>query len=146
VLEEEIVTKNYVMRHADLSSSEDETPSLEGEECNSRPSDEGDGEGESDDRLICVDEYALRGRRKRKNSPVSDSPLGDTERGREQISRSTSARRTKRKKRRWEWTLEAIEAGQDVLHNNPEDIQVVAPIQAEDGATKQELTESKAVT
>jgi hypothetical protein len=103
VLEEEITTHEYSMRHSDLNSSSDETSSPEAEESSSGSTDE--GEEEKGDLAIRVDEVASRGRSKRKTFSVSDSTLDGLDRGRNKGSRSTSARRTKRKRRRWEWML-----------------------------------------
>jgi len=97
ILEEEITTHEYSMRHSDLNSSSDETSSPESS------TDEG-GE-EKGDLTIRVDEVASRERRKRKTLSVSDSTSDGLDRGRNKGSRSTSTRRTKRKRRRWEWVL-----------------------------------------
>lgn len=102
VLEEEIVTKDYVARHADLtSSSDDDTASSESESSLRNSDDPGE---EVKGRIIRVDEFSSRGRSKRKTRATSDSGVTE-ERGRQDRSRSTSERRTKRKKARWEWTL-----------------------------------------
>jgi len=102
VLEEEIVTQEYVTRHADLTSSSDEdTASSESEE-SLRSSD--DPRKEVKGRVIRVDEFSSRGRSKRKIRATSDSSSTE-ERGSQDRSRSSSERRTKRKKRRWEWTI-----------------------------------------
>lgn len=103
VLEEEITTHEYSMRHSDLNSSSDETKSSEAEESSSGSTDE--GEEDKGDMTIRVDEVASRGRRKRKTLSVSDSTSDGLDRGRNKGSRSTSARRSKRKRRRWEWML-----------------------------------------
>ncbi|KAI1628337.1 hypothetical protein EDD37DRAFT_644138 [Exophiala viscosa] len=102
-LEEEIVTKEYVMRHADLTTSEDEIDISEPEESSSAWTNEAKS-GQAD-RIIRVDEYATRGRRKRKTLTVSESFSQDVDGGREEKSRSTSTRRNKRKRRKWEWTI-----------------------------------------
>ncbi|KAK5029896.1 hypothetical protein LTS07_005620 [Exophiala sideris] len=102
-LEEEIVTKVYVMRHADLTTSEDEIDLSEPEESSCSSTDEGEsGKG---DRIIRVDEYATRGRRKRKTLTVSESSSCNVDRVREERSRSTSTQRNTRKRRKWEWTI-----------------------------------------
>lgn len=102
-LEDEIVTQVYVMRHVDLSSSEDESTPSDGDEQDAASCEDEEGEAERQDSSnIRVDECSLRGRRKRKSATTTE----DMERGREGSSRNTSARRSKRKRRRWEWTLE----------------------------------------
>jgi hypothetical protein len=111
-LEEEIVTKVYVMSHADLSSSEDEIQTSETDESSSASTNEGDND--DGQRIIRVDEYAARGRRKRKTSTLSESSSRDVDRGREERSRSTSARRSKRKRRRWEWTIKSVRSDLDL--------------------------------
>lgn len=104
-LEDEIITKEYVKRHADLSSSEDEAIPSESDEQSGASTDE--GEDEVQDRGIRVDEISPRGRRKRKSAMFSDVSTDRVDgRGRNERSRSTSVRRSKRKKRRWEWTIE----------------------------------------
>jgi hypothetical protein len=105
-LEDEIVTSKYVMRHADLSSSEDESTPSETDEQSSTSNDEEEQE-EAKRPAIHVDEVSVRGRRKRKSVAISPSPATDSGRGRDERSRSTSVRRTKRKRKRWEWTLES---------------------------------------
>ncbi|KIX06318.1 N-acetylglucosamine-6-phosphate deacetylase [Rhinocladiella mackenziei CBS 650.93] len=107
VLEENIVTKEYVMRHVDLSSSEDESNSSDAEKSIEASPDEGGNF--VNDRQIRVDEYSSRGRKKRKSRTVSDISTQEIDRGRGKRSRSISAGRTKRKRRRWEWTLETME-------------------------------------
>lgn len=111
-LEEEIVTKVYVMRHADLSSSEDEIQTSETEESSNASTNEGDNDDRQ--RIIRVDEYAARGRRKRKTLTVSEPSSCDVDRGREERSRNTSALRSKRKRRRWEWTIKSVQPDLDV--------------------------------
>jgi hypothetical protein len=115
VLEEEITTHEYSMRHSDLNSSSDETSSPEAEESSSGSTDE--GEEEKGDLTIRVDEIASRGRRKRKTLSISDSTSDGLERGRSKGSRSTSTRRTKRKRRRWEWVLGPAKS---VKENSPD--------------------------
>jgi len=104
VLEEEIVTKEYVIRHADLTSSSDEdTASSESEDSLQRSEDPGD---ERNRRIIRVDEFSSsRGRNKRKTRASTDAGVGAEDRGRQERSRSTSERRAKRKTRKWEWTI-----------------------------------------
>jgi len=102
-LEEEIVTKVYVMRHADLTSMEEGIDTSESEEWNSASTDE--GESGKQDCIIRVDEYATRGRRKRKSLTVSVSSSQDVDCGRQERSRSTSTRRNNHKRRKWEWTI-----------------------------------------
>ncbi|KEF57559.1 uncharacterized protein A1O9_05477 [Exophiala aquamarina CBS 119918] len=103
VLEEEIVTKEYVARHADLTSSSDEdTASSESEESLQRLDNPGD---EGKHRFIRVDELSSPGRNKRKTRATSNAGVGTEGRGRHERSRSTSERRTKRKTRKWEWTI-----------------------------------------
>lgn len=119
VLEEEIVTTEYVTRHADLTSSSDEdTASSEESESSSQRSDApGD---ESQRRIIRVDEFSSpQGRNKRKTRATSDAGVGTEDRGRQERSRSTSERRTKRKTRRWEWTIPSTPTKADA-HDSPE--------------------------
>lgn len=100
ILEEEIVTKVYVTRHADLTSSDEDTATSESD-TSLRNSD--DRKDEPTRRIIRVDESS-RGRNKRKTITAFESGISE-KRGRQDRSRSTSERRTKRKKRRWEWTI-----------------------------------------
>ncbi|KAK6365316.1 hypothetical protein LTS17_011288 [Exophiala oligosperma] len=118
-LEEEIVTKEYILRHVDLSSSSEETNSSETEDSSSGSMDEADEVKEA--LSIKVDEYAGRGRRKRKGRPISETSMEATDRGRDGRSRSTSARRSKRKKRRWEWTLPPVQVGSLNPNGNKEE-------------------------
>lgn len=119
VLEEEIVTTDYVVRHADLSSSDaEESSSSDSEEpLRSTPETSDD---EFDDRGIRVDEGSPRGRRKRNAEALSrelDSDAAGTEN-----STNTASKRTKRKKRRWEWTIPpAIKVVDQVVHETVED-------------------------
>lgn len=116
VLEEEIVTKDYIMHHTDLSSSDDELSSSEIEE----PSVETVGKEEQRKaNAIHVDEYSPRGRRKLRTANVSKLSPGDT-RGRDGVSRRTSSRRTRRRSKRWEWTLETTRVlqSEDVQGNH----------------------------
>ncbi|KIW15714.1 hypothetical protein PV08_05764 [Exophiala spinifera] len=106
-LEEEIVTREYILRHVDLSSSSEETNSSETEDSSSGSMDEAEEVKEM--LSIRVDECYGRGRRKRKVRPVSETSSESIDRGRDERSRSTSARRSKRKKRRWEWTLPPVQ-------------------------------------
>ena len=118
-LEDEIITKSYVMRHADLSSSDEETNSSEGGDSSRTSSEE--GEDEIEERGILVDDISPRGRRKRKLMTISDMSARELNRGRDERSRSTSERRTKRKKRMWEWTLESASPKNAPSPNNRED-------------------------
>lgn len=111
VLEEEIVTTEYVRCHAEVSSSEDETGMSEIDEESTADTDTGNGGEDPETRTIRVDEYIPRGRRKRKSVTSSERLTGDQMQGRCNRLRSTSARRIKRKKRRWEWTAEFGPAG-----------------------------------
>lgn len=101
-LAEEIVTQKYVMRHADLSSSEDDYSSSETDEQSSTSNDEEVEEGK--EQAIRVDEISARGRRKRKCTATSPCPPNEDNRGREDTSQSRSTRRSKRKRRIWVWT------------------------------------------
>ncbi|EXJ95407.1 hypothetical protein A1O1_00528 [Capronia coronata CBS 617.96] len=150
ILEEEIVTTEYVKCHADLSSSDDESSSSELEEESSTPL--GDGNKGFRETQVRVDEYTGRGRRKRKSVTSSEADEGDWTRGRRSRSRSTSARRTKRKKRRWEWTAELgppvvdLEVGteativgvQAVTHGQPpaSDVSVEKAVHLDQAATQ----------
>lgn len=121
---EEIVTKDYVKCHADLSSSEEESSSSEAEEPSTTEAN--GGEAQRKDRAIRVDEYSLRGRRRRKTVSIADRSSGEIGRGRDGISRRSSSRRSRRKLRRWEWTLETarvIEA-EDVKLSTPKIVPV----------------------
>ncbi|EXJ64758.1 hypothetical protein A1O7_01096, partial [Cladophialophora yegresii CBS 114405] len=111
-LEDEIVTKRYVERHVDLSSSEDESAPSEADDRSNTASDEEAGKGRP---TIRVDEFSVKGRRKRKSVALSRSPATEIGRGRKDMSRSTSTRRSKRRRRRWEWTiqLEGAESSKD---------------------------------
>lgn len=100
ILEEEIVTKDYVTCHADLTSSDEDTTTSESDS-SFRNSD--GRKNEPTRRIIRVDESS-RGRNKRKTITAFESGIAE-KRGRQDRSRSTSERRTKRKKRRWEWTI-----------------------------------------
>ncbi|KIW72715.1 hypothetical protein PV04_00891 [Phialophora macrospora] len=102
-LEDEIITRQYTVRHIDLSSSEDESTTSEVDEQSSTANDEGDVDAA--DPKIRVDEVSVRGRRKRKSVAISPSSATEVGRGREERSRSTSTRRSKRKRRKWEWTI-----------------------------------------
>ncbi|KAK5044514.1 hypothetical protein LTR84_010725 [Exophiala bonariae] len=100
ILEEEIVTTEYVTRHADLTSSDEDTTTSDSDSSHQTSDDRKD---DTNRRIIRVDESS-RGRNKRKTmTAFESSPRED--RGRSDRSRSTSERRTKRKKRRWEWTI-----------------------------------------
>ncbi|EXJ89460.1 hypothetical protein A1O3_02527 [Capronia epimyces CBS 606.96] len=104
ILEEEIVTTDYVRCHVDLSTSEDDTCLSEVEE-ESIASTGDDGKG-LEERVVHVDEYSTCGGRKRKSTTSSDAVTGDWRRGREERPRSKCARRRKRKRRRWELSAE----------------------------------------
>ncbi|KIV98153.1 hypothetical protein PV10_01833 [Exophiala mesophila] len=108
VLEEEIVTKDYVVRHADLTSSEDETSWSESEEDLPRtpqiPS------PETLDRRVRVDEVSPRGRRKRTAANGAQMERDSTIEQAETSTMMTTSgtwKRSRRKKRRWEWTVPA---------------------------------------
>jgi hypothetical protein len=103
-LEEEIVTKNYIARHADLTSSDDDSIPSDTEDSLSTKT-HGTESGVAKD-VEEVDEASALRRSKRKSRTVLH--LSDAEeRGR--VVRSTSSeRRTKRKKRRWEWTVDSV--------------------------------------
>jgi len=116
-LEDEVVTKQYIMRHADLTSSEDESTPSEAEEQSSISNDDEEDGGQKP--TIRVDEVSVRGRRKRKSVAVSPSPATEGGRGREERPRSTSARRSKRK-RRWQWSLESKSRSQPIIENDEE--------------------------
>ncbi|ETI28704.1 hypothetical protein G647_01155 [Cladophialophora carrionii CBS 160.54] len=123
-LEDEIVTKRYVERHVDLSSSEDESAPSETDDRSNTSSDEEEVGGGRP--TILVDEFSVQGRRKRKSVALSPSPATEVGRGRDDISRSTSTRRSKRKRRRWEWTIqsEGVESSKaPVPVTEPEDVE-----------------------
>ena len=104
-LEEEVTTKDYVMRHTDLGSSEDEsTGSSETDEQNGTSTEE--NEEVVKESIVRVDELSTRGIRKRKTTATFPFPAADLGPGSDEGSRSTSASRSKRKRRRWEWTLQ----------------------------------------
>lgn len=100
ILEEEIVTKEYVTRHADLTSSDEDTTTSDSDSSHQKSDDRKD---DTNRRIIRVDESS-RGRNKRKTINTFERSVSE-DRGRPDRSRSTSERRTKRKKRRWEWTI-----------------------------------------
>ncbi|KAL6249844.1 hypothetical protein RBB50_003700 [Rhinocladiella similis] len=124
-LEEEIVTKEYVLRHVDLTSSSEEANSSETEGSSSGSMDE--AEEVKEILSIRVDEYSGRGRRKRKDRPVSETSTEGTDRGRDERSRSVSARRSKRKKRRWEWTLPPVQMEVKDPNGNKDGSNAIAP-------------------
>ena len=103
-LEEEIVTQQYVLQHADLTSSEDDSTPDDAAEQSSTSNNEEEDDGKEPQ--IRVDEVSVRGRRKRKSVAVSPCQPSRVERGREDGPRSTSVKRSKRK-RRWQWTIES---------------------------------------
>ncbi|OAL31346.1 hypothetical protein AYO20_08256 [Fonsecaea nubica] len=107
-LEEEIFTKTYTMRHADLSSSDEESLPSESEEQSGTSTDE-DSDGEVG-RQIRVDEVSPRKKRKRKSVAVSPSPSSELERGRQETPQCATAS-SKRKRRRWEWTIDSSISG-----------------------------------
>ncbi|KAJ9608648.1 hypothetical protein H2200_006419 [Cladophialophora chaetospira] len=130
-LEDEIVTMQYVMRHADLTSSENESSSSETEEPSSTSID--DDEDEEQIQSIRVDEASIRGRRKRKSLAASPSPAAEDDRGREDGTRSgSSARRSKRKRGRWQWTIKSEKPSQSTSGNDEE------PRERDSSAVKQE--------
>ncbi|KAL2441054.1 hypothetical protein ABEF95_010888 [Exophiala dermatitidis] len=111
ILEEEIVTKDYVSCHADLSSSDDDDDvhisSSESEETHVYyVQDRGN---KSDERRIPthVDGSSSPTRRKRKSLTRRAALAGQDLTARKgDRSRSRPARRTRRKKRRWEWSAD----------------------------------------
>lgn len=117
-LAEEIVTQKYVMRHADLSSSEDDYSSSETDEQGSNSNDE--EVKDAKDQAIRVDEFSARGRRKRKCTATSPCPPNEDHRDREETSQSRSTRRSKRKRRRWIWT-EPATPSEPTLQGTPAD-------------------------
>ncbi|KIW35660.1 uncharacterized protein PV07_02345 [Cladophialophora immunda] len=104
-LEEEIVTRNYIMRHADLSSSDEESLSSENEEQSGTSTDE-DGDDGDKGREIRVDEASPRKKRKRMSIAVSPSTSSALDRGRLERPQSGSISSSKRRRRRWEWTID----------------------------------------
>ncbi|KAH0841329.1 hypothetical protein AYO21_04928 [Fonsecaea monophora] len=96
------------MRHADLSSSDEESQPSENEEQSGTSTDE-DGGGEVG-RQIRVDEVSPRKKRKRKSVAVSPSPSSELDRGRQEIPQCATAS-SKRKRRRWEWTIDSSISG-----------------------------------
>lgn len=94
------MTKEYVTRHADLTSSDEDTTTSDSDSSHQKSDDRKD---DTNRRIIRVDESS-RGRNKRKTINTFE-PRVSEDRGRPDRSRSTSERRTKRKKRRWEWTI-----------------------------------------
>jgi hypothetical protein len=121
-LEDEVVTREYVMRHADLSSSEDEESTASETDDQSSTSNDEEENAEKDPTAMRVDEVPLKGRRKRKSLATSPSPATDGGRGKEDGSRSTSVRRSKRKRRRWEWSLEAGNREEETPREEPSDL------------------------
>jgi hypothetical protein len=95
--DEEIVTQTYTIRHVDISSSsEDETSS--GSENAAGETEEADQTSEEPSTM-------------RMASRNGDAVIVDElQRGRGSSSRSSSRRRITKKKRRWEWTLGAVES------------------------------------
>lgn len=108
-LEEEVVTQRYVLRHVDLTSSEDDSTPSDADEQSSTSNDDEEDDGTEPN--IRVDEVSVRGRQKRKSVAVSPSQSTEIERGREDGSRSTSVKRSKRK-RRWQWTIDSARSNQ----------------------------------
>lgn len=112
VLEEEIETKTYIVRHSDLSSDEEESdPSTD-------PSSEDDSEPDETP-TADADPIARSDRRKRKAgsdrqveaAAIRDGPKS-ADRLQKRLKRNKeSSRRSKRKKRQWEWTLGPIKDG-----------------------------------
>lgn len=102
VLEEEIITKDYVASHADLTSSEGETSWSESED--QAPNTPETSDDETRDRRVRVDEVSPRGRRKR-TAAEGARMEHDTMVGQAETSTSGSWKRSRRKKRRWEWTV-----------------------------------------
>lgn len=94
------MTKEYVTRHADLTSSDEDTTTSDSDSSHQKSDDRKD---DTNRRIIRVDESS-RGRNKRKTINTFERSVSE-DRGRPDRSRSTSERRTKRKKRRWEWTI-----------------------------------------
>ncbi|KIX97215.1 uncharacterized protein Z520_07330 [Fonsecaea multimorphosa CBS 102226] len=105
-LEEEVVTKNYIMRHADLSSSDEESLPSESEEQSGTSTDE-DRDDSDNVRKIRVDEVSPHKKRKRRSIAVSPSSSSGLEQARIERPQSGSTTRSKRKRRRWEWTLDS---------------------------------------
>jgi hypothetical protein len=123
-LEEEVVTEQYTMRHADLNSEEDGSSEegTEGEESSSTD-DDNDGEESSEgsdrgtEKFIKVDELSHPSPRRRKRKMVSASSTTRSHRignQGEDGSRSTPRKLMKRKRRRWEWTLDSKKPETDV--------------------------------
>ncbi|KIW90190.1 uncharacterized protein Z519_08833 [Cladophialophora bantiana CBS 173.52] len=93
-LEEEIVTKNYIMRHADLSSSDEESTPSENDNQSGTSNDEGE-DGGGNGREIRVDEVSPRKKRKRKSTAVSPSSSSELDQASSEKSQSKSAARSK---------------------------------------------------
>ena len=102
-LEDEIVAKRYVIQHTDLSSSEDESTPSESDEQSGASNDE--VEDEAKQPAIRVDEVSIKGRRKRKSAAMSPNPSMSARPAAEEKARSSPVYRSRRKRRRWEWTL-----------------------------------------
>ena len=92
-VDEEIVTHTYVARHVDMTSSEDESNSDSGRE---REAAEPGSDGDVDSNKAAEKDVQERGDREEGRS-----------RGSVQIL--PSSYRSKRKKRRWEWTIENLD-------------------------------------
>ena len=96
-IDEEIVTHTYVARHIDLSSSEDESNS------------DSSRDREATEPIRKTDEGSKKV--ELKVAPMVDDERAGREegRGRQNVQRLPSSQRSKRKKRRWEWTIENLD-------------------------------------